>query len=184
MDIVKSLSTHWACSHSHLGLPQECAFEINSLFVLYVSWVGSHDRAAVLCTRDFLCETELKDAPKCTPSTGHCIICTSCFSLHTHSCWIALLANTCSCIQPATGQMLSLPCHNNPFPSILMCLWTHSWILSVIKGCDEECSLLTQELETRLFRSILWDRNRSVIQSSVPNAYGEQNMQYVCCIGS
>lgn len=126
MDVVKSLSTHRACLHSHLSLPQECAFEINPLFMLYVSWVGSHDRAAALCTRDFLCETELEVALQCTRSTGPCIVCINSFSLHTHSCWIALLANTCSCRQPATSQMLSLACHNNPFPSILMCLWTHS----------------------------------------------------------
>lgn len=42
--------------------------------------------------------------PPIHPSTGHCITCINCFSLHTRSCWIALLANTCSCMQPATSQ--------------------------------------------------------------------------------
>lgn len=180
--IVKSLDTHWACLHSHLSLAQECALEINSLYMLCVSWVGSHHRAAVLCTRDFLCEAELKDALQCNPSTGHCILCINCFSLHTHSCWIALLANTCSCMQSAKCQMLSLACQNYPFPSILMCLWTHSWIIFVVKVCDEECSFLAQELETRLLGSILWNSNRSVIQFSVTNAYDQQKMQYVHCI--
>lgn len=77
--IVKSLGTHWACLHSHLSLAQECALEINSLYMLCVSWVRSHHRAAVLCTRDFLCEAELKDALQCNPSIGHCILCINCF---------------------------------------------------------------------------------------------------------
>lgn len=65
---VKSLSTHWACLHSHLALARECASEITSLFMLSVSWVVSPHRAAVLCTWDLLCETELNDALQFTPA--------------------------------------------------------------------------------------------------------------------
>lgn len=55
----------WECLHQHLSLAQECAFEVNLLFMLYISCFG-----AVLYTRHFLYKTELKDAlQECTSST-------------------------------------------------------------------------------------------------------------------
>lgn len=49
--IAKSLSLHWACLHSCLSLAQECVFEVNPLFTLYVSFWFTSQRSCIMYKR-------------------------------------------------------------------------------------------------------------------------------------